>query len=92
MEAGIEQIIVLDLAAVGTGTGIPTLSLCQQAKSCWPHLRIISGGGVHSRACILKAQAAELDGLLIASALHDGRLTADDIAAIRSVGAGDNMR
>jgi hypothetical protein len=40
----------------------------------------------------LKAQAAELDGLLIASALHDGRLTADDIAAIRSVGAGDNMR
>lgn len=92
VEAGIEQIIVLDLAAVGTGTGIPTLSLCQQAKSCWPHLRIISGGGVHSRTCILKAQAAELDGLLIASALHDGRLTADDLVAVRSVGARDNMR
>jgi phosphoribosylformimino-5-aminoimidazole carboxamide ribotide isomerase len=92
VEAGIEQIIVLDLAAVGTGTGIPTLSLCQQAKRRWPHLRIISGGGADSRTCILKAQAAGLDGLLIASALHDGRLTTEDIAAVHSVGASDNMR
>jgi phosphoribosylformimino-5-aminoimidazole carboxamide ribotide isomerase len=83
VEAGIEQIIVLDLAAVGTGTGIPTLSLCQQAKSLWPHLRIISGGGVHSRKCLLDAQAAQLDGLLIASALHDGRLVVEDIAVVR---------
>lgn len=83
VEAGIDQIIVLDLAAVGTGTGIPTLPLCQQAKSCWPQLRIISGGGVHSRNCLLKAQAAQLDGLLIASALHDGRLNVDDIAVVR---------
>ena len=92
VEAGIEQIIVLDLAAVGTGTGIPTLPLCQRARNRWPHLKIISGGGVSSRACLLKAQAAELDGLLIASALHDGRLTADDIAAVHSVGARDNMQ
>ena len=91
VEAGIEQIIVLDLAAVGTGTGIPTLWLCQQAKRRWPHLQIISGGGVHSRTCLLNAHATGLDGLLIASALHDGRLTADDIAAVHSVGASDNM-
>lgn len=83
VDAGIKQIIVLDLAAVGTGTGIPTLSLCQQAKRRWPHLQIISGGGVHSRTCLANAQAAGLDGLLIASALHDGRLTAEDIAAAR---------
>jgi phosphoribosylformimino-5-aminoimidazole carboxamide ribotide isomerase len=92
VEAGIEKIIVLDLAAVGTGTGIPTLSLCQQAKRCWPHLQVISGGGVHSRTCLLKAQAAGLDGLLIASALHDGRLTVDDITAVHSVGARDNIQ
>ncbi|MFO1003389.1 MAG: HisA/HisF-related TIM barrel protein [Planctomycetaceae bacterium] len=91
VEAGIEQIIVLDLAAVGTGTGISTLSLCEQSKRCWPDLQIISGGGVHSGACLLKAQAAGLDGLLIASALHDGRLTVDDIAAVHTVGARDNM-
>lgn len=92
VEAGIEQIIVLDLGAVGTGSGIPTLSLCQQAKRRWPHLQIISGGGVHSRTCLSNAKAAGLDGLLIASALHDGRLTADDIAAVQSVGARDNIQ
>lgn len=92
VDAGIEQIIVLDLAAVGTGTGIPTFPLCQQAKRRWPHLQIISGGGVHSRTCLLQAQAAGLDGLLIASALHDGRLTAYDLAAVHSVGARDNMQ
>ena len=91
VEAGIVQIIVLDLAAVGTGTGIPSLSLCQQVKRRWPHLQIISGGGVHSRDCIANAQAAGLDGLLIASALHDGRLTPDDMTAVRSVGASDNI-
>ena len=80
------------MTAVGTGTGIPTLSLCEQSKRRWPDLQIISGGGVHSGACLLKAQAAGLDGLLIASALHDGRLTADDIAAVHSVGARDNMQ
>ena len=90
--AGIEQIIVLDLAAVGTGTGIPTLSLCGQSKRSWPHLQIVSGGGVHSRTCLLNAQAAGLDGLLIASALHDGRLSAEDLAAVHSVGARDNMQ
>lgn len=89
VDAGIKQIIVLDLAAVGTGTGIPTLSLCQQAKRRWPHLQIISGGGVHSRTCLANAQAAGLDGLLIASALHDGRLIPDDVTAVRTVGAGD---
>ena len=56
-----------------------------------PHLQIISGGGVHSRTCLVTAQAAGLDGLLIASALHDGRLTPDDLTAVRSVGASDNI-
>jgi phosphoribosylformimino-5-aminoimidazole carboxamide ribotide isomerase len=92
VEAGIEQIIVLDLAAVGTGSGIPTLSLCEQSKRRWPHRQFISGGGVHSRECLLQAQAAQLDGLLIASALHDGRLSAEDLAAVHSVGARDNMQ
>ena len=89
---GIKRLIVLDLAAVGTGNGIPTLSLCQHAKHQWPDLQIISGGGVHSRTCLVAAQAAGLDGLLIASALHDGRLMPDDLTAVRSVGASDNIK
>lgn len=76
---GIAQIVVLDLAAVGTGTGIPTLELCSEIRQRWPELTVISGGGVTSRSCLESARQAGLDGLLIASALHDGRLKADDL-------------
>lgn len=73
-EAGVQQILVLDLAAVGTGAGIPTLSLCGKIRAEWPEVTLISGGGVHSSACLLAAEEAGLDGLLISSALHDGRI------------------
>ena len=81
---GIRELIVLDLAAVGTGLGIPTLQLCQDIRRLSPDVRIISGGGVDSVASVADAALAGLDGLLIASALHDGRLTADDLAAYLS--------
>ena len=80
IEQGIRQLIVLDLAAVGTGLGIPTLQLCQDIRRISPEIRVISGGGADSAACVADAAQAGLDGLLIASALHDGRLTADDLA------------
>ena len=72
--AGFRQIIILDLAAVGTGSGIPTLELCREVKRIWPNLSVISGGGVRSPKCLLDAERAGIDGLLIASALHDGRI------------------
>lgn len=71
---GIQQLLVLDLAAVGTGSGIPTLDLCRNVRQLWPDLNLISGGGVHSLGCVQEARQAGLDGLLISSALHDGRL------------------
>jgi phosphoribosylformimino-5-aminoimidazole carboxamide ribotide isomerase len=80
-ELGLRQLIVLDLAAVGTGNGVPTLELCQQIKSLSSEITIISGGGVASGQCVAQAARAGLDGLLIASALHDGRLTKEDLAA-----------
>ena len=81
IECGIRELIVLDLAAVGTGLGIPTLQLCQNIRRLSPGVRMISGGGVDSAASVAEAAHAGLDGLLIASALHDGRLTFDDLAA-----------
>jgi len=79
---GVTQIIILDLAAVGTGSGIPVLKLCRDVKQQWPELTVISGGGVSSPACLEAARQAGLDGLLIASALHDGRLKAEDVLYI----------
>ncbi len=80
LECGLRQLIVLDLAAVGSGNGVPTLELCQQIKELLPKIEIISGGGITSAQCVAQAARAGLDGLLIASALHDGRLTKADLA------------
>jgi phosphoribosylformimino-5-aminoimidazole carboxamide ribotide isomerase len=74
-DAGIRSVIVLDLTAVGTGRGIPTLAVCEQIHRTCPEMHIISGGGVFSDACVHSARQAGLNGLLIASALHDGRIT-----------------
>lgn len=75
IDLGLRQLIVLDLASVGTGNGVPTLQLCRDIRHMAPEANIISGGGVDSIACVQSAADAGLDGLLIASALHDGRLT-----------------
>ncbi len=74
VRAGIQSVIILDLAAVGVGTGVPTFELCRKVKGRWSGLSLISGGGVHSHQCLLDAELAGIDGLLIASVLHDGRL------------------
>jgi HisA/HisF family protein len=70
---GLRDVIVLDIAAVGTGRGTPTLDLCRSLRSSMPRVGLITGGGVHSPGCIQDARDAGLDGLLIASAIHDGR-------------------
>ncbi|MEC9095011.1 MAG: HisA/HisF-related TIM barrel protein, partial [Planctomycetota bacterium] len=78
IQLGIKTMIVLDLAAVGMGKGIPTLNLCRQIKQQYPTLELITGGGVNSKTDLTKLESY-CDGVLIASALHDGRLTAEDL-------------
>ena len=81
VELGIHQFIVLDLAAVGTGLGVSTLELCRMVRDLSPEVQVISGGGVASGQCVADAAQAGLRGLLIGSALHDGRLTNEDLTA-----------
>lgn len=73
-ETGLERLIVLDLAAVGTGRGPATLALGTQLAERLPHLERISGGGVRSRDDLEKLAAAGYHRALVASALHDGGL------------------
>ncbi|MFP6649030.1 MAG: HisA/HisF-related TIM barrel protein, partial [Pirellulaceae bacterium] len=44
--AGFARLIVLDLAGVSMGAGIPTLELCRQLRDAYPDVSWISGGGV----------------------------------------------
>ena len=74
--SGVRRLIVLDLAGVGTGTGPPTLELCQQIRSRHHAVELITGGGIRNQDDIAAAAAAGVDAVLVASALHDGSLLA----------------
>lgn len=71
---GITRYIVLDLSAVGVSQGIPTLELCRELKSAAPNVELITGGGVRNWDDVASTHEHGASGVLIASAIHDGRL------------------
>ncbi|WP_417850788.1 HisA/HisF-related TIM barrel protein [Thalassoglobus sp.] len=75
ISVGVQKIIVLDLAGVGTSQGLSTVELCQQIRSAYSDVEIISGGGVRSLSDLTPLTDCNVNGVLIASALHDGHIT-----------------
>ncbi|HTM55942.1 MAG TPA: HisA/HisF-related TIM barrel protein [Pirellulales bacterium] len=87
LRAGVRRFILLDLRAIGIGQGPVTLPLCRAMRSLADDLEIAdleltSGGGVRSWQDIRAFDRAGCDAILVASALHDGRL--DPAAAARA--------
>ena len=82
-DAGATTIIVLDVARVGAGSG-PDMETLQQVRRAVPESSLFAGGGVRSLDDLRQLAAAGYDGALVATALHDGRLTAVDIVEARS--------
>ena len=71
IRCGVAQLIVLDLAGVGTGTGVPTIPLCRTLRARHgPDVQIITGGGVRDQADLNELEGAGVDGVLVASILH----------------------
>jgi phosphoribosylformimino-5-aminoimidazole carboxamide ribotide isomerase len=77
-KAGFQRLIVLDLTDVGTGGGTRTLDLCRAIRQELPHVELIAGGGVRNGDDLRVLALAGCSAVLVASALHDGRLTRDD--------------
>ncbi len=84
LETGLRRMIVLDLAGVGTGEGLQTLELCRRLKASYPDLELTTGGGVRDVDDLHEIREAGCDAALVASALHDGRITAVDVAEVLS--------
>ena len=80
LEAGVREMIVLDLGSVGMKSGLPTLELCRELNDFAPNSRLITGGGVRNPDDIKQLADEPIDGILVASALHDGSITAEDVA------------
>lgn len=79
VELGIQAVILLDLAAVGMGHGVPTAELCTALRLEFPGLRLITGGGVRDVVDLEREARRGAAAVLVASALHDGRLSAADV-------------
>lgn len=71
LDAGIQSMIVLDVAAVGS-EATTTVDLCRKIKSRYPELELVSGGGVCDRGDIQRFMDAGCDRVLVATAIHRG--------------------
>lgn len=82
IDVGVRRLIVLDLAQVGVSDGVKTLELCQALRREDDELEIISGGGVRGVDDLWKLRLAGCNAALVASALHDERLTPQDLLEV----------
>jgi phosphoribosylformimino-5-aminoimidazole carboxamide ribotide isomerase len=69
-----EDVIVMTLARVGAGTG-PDLSGISRAVALGQGRRIYAAGGVRGPQDVEDLARAGATGALVASAIHDGRLS-----------------
>jgi phosphoribosylformimino-5-aminoimidazole carboxamide ribotide isomerase len=82
IDLGIDRMILLDIARVGTGQGTGTQALASAILSAHPEIELIVGGGISSVAELAEWKALGVSGVLVGSALHDGRITVRDLAEL----------
>jgi phosphoribosylformimino-5-aminoimidazole carboxamide ribotide isomerase len=79
---GVRQVIVLDLARVGLSAGTGTEDLCGCLARSYPGIKVVAGGGVRGVEDLHRLQRLGVAGVLLASALHDGRLSREDFGKV----------
>lgn len=74
----LESVILLDLVRVGAATG-PPLDLLASLQQSYPSLSLYAGGGVRDQADLKALDQAGAAGALVATAFHQGILSATDL-------------
>jgi phosphoribosylformimino-5-aminoimidazole carboxamide ribotide isomerase len=69
--AGVRRVLVLDLAAVGSGR-VLTAEWCKRLRQSFPDLEISTGGGIRCADDVTRMQEIGVNCVLVASALHSG--------------------
>lgn len=77
--SGAFQMIVLDVARVGSSAG-PDLSMMRRIRRAVRVPRLLTAGGIRHLDDLRELVAAGCEGVLVATALHEGRLTPSDVA------------
>jgi phosphoribosylformimino-5-aminoimidazole carboxamide ribotide isomerase len=76
-----DRVIVMTLARVGSGQG-PELSRLGEIRERAAGRRIFAAGGVGDAGDLDRLAALDVSGVLVASALHDGRVGRDAMAVV----------
>ena len=75
---GLRDVIVLDLARVGSGGGAD-VELIAELHAAFPGLHLLAGGGVRDAADLRALADAGAAGALVATALHSGVIGAREL-------------
>jgi phosphoribosylformimino-5-aminoimidazole carboxamide ribotide isomerase len=78
----VREVIVLDLARVGSGAG-PDVGLIAELHDAFPQLELLAGGGVRDADDLRALDGAGAAGALVATALHRGVIGPRELAALR---------
>lgn len=80
--AGVSAIVMLDLARVGSGSGVD-LDMISRLTSRISPVPLYAGGGIRSIADLEQLRGVGCDGALVATALLDGQITKRDLDLYR---------
>jgi phosphoribosylformimino-5-aminoimidazole carboxamide ribotide isomerase len=75
------RVLIMCLSRVGTNAG-PDLARLERTRSRAGHRRLFAAGGLRDLADIHRLAAAGMAGALVATALHEGRLSRDALAML----------
>jgi phosphoribosylformimino-5-aminoimidazole carboxamide ribotide isomerase len=76
---GGRRMLILDLARIGEYGGTGTVDLCRELVTLAPNVAVFAGGGIRDVDDIRRLRDVGVTGVLVASALHDERITPEDV-------------
>jgi phosphoribosylformimino-5-aminoimidazole carboxamide ribotide isomerase len=76
-----EKIIIMTLERVGSNNGPDLKKLCEFCRQ-YPDKNFIAAGGIRDKLDLMALSEAGIHQALVASALHSGGITADDITEL----------
>jgi phosphoribosylformimino-5-aminoimidazole carboxamide ribotide isomerase len=84
IDCGVQHLLILDLARVGTSLGVGTGGLIKQIREGYPSVRLTAGGGISRVEEVAELRDAGAAAVLVGSAIHDGRIGARDLTRLES--------
>lgn len=82
--AGAAGVVVVLIDRIGTGSGLP-IGRLERLRRAAPGIPMLAGGGIATIEDLAALRDAGCDGALVATAIHDGRLPIEALAAARFI-------